>query len=137
MHKTKRLSAIFSLMLLAALVFNACSSTKEVTEEKEVKTAVDNQTERSFKQSFFEGQQAKMSGNFETAGKHFRKCTEVIPSEPAPYYELARIYDQQDQLDRSLRMLEKAVELDSDNIWYQSFYAKVNAQLGKYDVAIE
>lgn len=137
MHRSIRLSAIFSLMLLAALVFTSCSSTSKAAEEEVVETEVDEKTVRSFKQSFFEGQQAKMTGNYELAGKHFRKCTDLIPAESAPYYELARIYDQQEQLDRSLRMLEKAIELEPNNIWYQSFFAQVNAQLGKYEKAIE
>lgn len=126
----------FSLTLLLTVVISACSSSQEVVAEESA-TEYTEREYRSFKQSFFNGQKDKLSGNLNSAISHFRKCIELIPEESAPYYELARIYHEQEEHQKSLTNLEKALEIEPDNIWYQSMYAQVNAITGKYDVAVK
>jgi tetratricopeptide (TPR) repeat protein len=120
-------------MAFFGLLLAGCSTAKEVVAEP---VEVSERTSRAFKQSFFSGQQDKLSGNFESAANHFQKCIELIPEESAPYFELARIRDQQNRLEQVVPLLEKAIALDADNIWYQSFYAQINARLGRYPVAV-
>lgn len=125
---------IAALFMGLALISVGCSSAKEVAVEPTAE--VSERTSRAFKQSFFNGQKEKLSGNFEEAARYFEECIELIPAESAPYFELARIRDGQDRLEQTRLLLEKAIERDPDNIWYQSFYAQTNARLGKFDVAI-
>lgn len=122
------------LFLGMAAISTGCSSAKEVAVE--ATTEVSERTSRAFKQSFFNGQKEKLAGNFEAAARYFEECIELIPEESAPYFELARIRDGQERLEQTRLLLEKAIEREPDNIWYQSFYAQTNARLGKFDLAI-
>lgn len=125
-------ATIFLAFFLISL--SACSSQKEVAEDT---TEYTEREHRAFKQSFFEGQKDKQAEKYESAANHFIKCIALIPEEAAPYYELARIYQQQNKPEKALSNLEKAIALEPDNIWYQSMYAKTNAITGNYEKAVE
>jgi len=115
----------------------ACSTTQEAAAETETETTEPTEREeRAFKQSFFSGQQEKFAGNLESAAGYFQKCTEIIPGEAAPYYELARIYHEQNKLEKALPKLEKAIVIDPENEWYRAMFAQINARVGKFDKAI-
>lgn len=133
----QRLAALI-ISILALTVVPACSSQQEVAQKVETENAeTSDRDERLFKQSFFNGEKEKISGNLDAAMNHFRRCTELLPNESAPYYEMARLYAEQNKLEMALPNLEKAMERDPENVWYQSMYAQVNAGLGNYDKAIK
>lgn len=122
-----------TIILLAFILLTGCAATQETTVTT---VGYSEQQQRAFKQSFFNGQQDKLAQKYETAERHFIKCVELIPEEAAPYYELARIYQQQNKLEKALENLKKAIERDAGNIWYQSMYAQTNAVLGNYEEAV-
>ncbi len=127
---------ISTLMAIFMVILTACSSGQK-TVAADPEPEISDRKERAFKQSFFNGQQDKLAEKLESAERHFIKCVELIPEEAAPYYELARIYQQRNQLEKALTYLETAITLEPDNIWYQSNYAKTHAVIGNYSQAVE
>lgn len=120
-------------LLIAIAAINGCRSGAEVVD----KTTTPEVVQREFKQHFFNGQKDRLSGNMESAIKSFNKCIELIPGESAPYYEIARLYERQSRLEPAIGMMEKAIAIESDNIWYNGFYAQLNARAGRMTEAVE
>jgi tetratricopeptide (TPR) repeat protein len=120
-------------LFIAIAAISGCRSGAEVVE----KTMPAEVLQREFKQHFFNGQKDRLSGNMESAIKSFNKCIELIPGESAPYYEIARLYERQNRLEAAIGMMEKAIAIESDNIWYNGFYAQLNARAGRMTEAVD
>lgn len=125
---------LWSAILVLGLAVVSCSSSEEVAASETVSS---NQNSKAFKQHFFDGQNEKIGGNLDLAVTHFKKCTELIPSEAAPYYELARIYHQQENYEAAIAQVELAIERAPSNVWYRGLYAQLSAVVGNYSDAIK
>lgn len=123
------------LVMALSVGLISCSSSEEVA-AKETARPSSSGDDKEFKQHFFDGQNEKFSGNAEGAIANFKKCIELIPSEAAPYYELARIYQQQERYEISIVQVEKAIEHAPKNVWYRGMYAQLSAVVGNYSNAI-
>jgi len=127
---------IFSPVILLILIsLTGCKPAQPVARTVEISELEAPNTEYTV--TFFNANKDKLAGNFESAAAGFLRCIKLSPNESAAYYELARIYDQQNRLEEALPVAAKARALDSKNIWYQALYAQVNARLGKFDEAIK
>lgn len=71
-------------------------------------------------------------GNTREAEVLFLRFAEAEPKEPATYYELARIAAKNNQKDKALQQIQKAMSLDTGNKWYREFYGNILADTRKY-----
>lgn len=124
---------VWCLVLALSVGFVSCSSTEEVAAKERPSSSG---AEKEFKQHFFDGQREKISGNADAAIGNFKKCIELIPEESAPYYELARIYQQLERYELAIAQVEKALEREPKNVWYRGMYAQLSAVVGNYSNAI-
>lgn len=72
---------------------------------------------------FFNANKEQMLGNYEVASGLFLQCIAKDPTNAAPIYELAKIYNYGGNKDKALELSAKAANLDQNNIWYQLLYA--------------
>ncbi len=92
---------------------------------------------REYEFIFFNANKEKLLGNYQIAAGLFNECILKVPSEPTPYYEIAKIYDYANQNNLAFENAKKAVELDGENYWYRYFYAYIAQKIGNTDEAIK
>lgn len=124
----------------------SCSPTKESSSVKQKETPdVATQTKGTesdkdiiqFKFLFHNATKEGMLGNYAKAASLYMQCIQVNPKEPAPYYELAHIYELSNEFGLALEYSEKAVKLDPDNYWYRVIYAHALQRNGNLEGAIK
>lgn len=71
-------------------------------------------------------------GNTREAEVLFLRFAEAEPKEPATYYELARIAAKNNQKDKALQYIQRAISLDTSSKWYREFYGNVLADTRKF-----
>lgn len=79
---------------------------------------------------FFEANRAKLTGNAERALELFNECVNQDPLNDAAWYELAQLYFQKNDPEKSIESARKAYDLSPENTWYSltlaSLYANNN-----------
>jgi tetratricopeptide (TPR) repeat protein len=130
---------LFWIVGLLGVLLCACSAPEKTVQTKPTlkKEATTEAQNTEYTVTFFNANKEKLSGNFESAAVGFQRCIELQPAESAAYYELARIYEQQNKLEAALPLATKAKNIDPKNIWYQTLYAQLNGRLGKFEEAIK
>ena len=102
---TNKILLFFSLVVLAS-----CGTTKP--------TAVTDENHAKFQQYFYQGEKAKMAGNFEIAINYFNtalKSEEVS----AAHYEISKLCSQLPKFEKLGRdHIGRAVEMEPTNSWY-------------------
>lgn len=76
-------------------------------------------------------------GNSKEAEALFTRFIEAKPNEAAAYYELARINAKENNPTKALQNIKRAISLDSNNKWYQEFYANILANTNNNAEAAE
>lgn len=71
-------------------------------------------------------------GNTREAEVLFLRFAEAEPKEPATYYELARIAVKNNQKEKALQYIQRAINLDTSSKWYREFYGNILADTRKY-----
>lgn len=127
------------------LIFLGCTSSKQVS-KTQPKTKKSNTKELSdlsekermnFEYIYFNANKERLLGNYQVAAGLFNECIQMVPSEPSPYYEIAKIYDFANQNSLALENAKKAVELNPENYWYRYFYAYSLQKSGDTESAIK
>ncbi len=75
---------------------------------------------------FIEANREKLLRKYENAAYLFEEVTKKDKTNPAPYYELAKVYDILDESDKALKNIKTAIKYDGDNTWYQIFLAQLH-----------
>ena len=82
-----------------------------------------------------EASKQKMLGNTEKARDIYTQILEKEPDNALAAYELARILLNADKQTEALKYAGQAAKRDPANRWYQSFYAHVFAEMGRFQEA--
>lgn len=80
---------------------------------------------------FLEAKKELLVGRLDKASVLFHDILLQNKANHAAAYELARIYDKQDEPAKSLKYAEQAVAMDASNEWYQIFLAEAYTNAGK------
>ncbi len=86
---------------------------------------------------FIDATKEKLKGNYEDAAYLFAEVLKKDAKSHAAAYELSRMYDVLEKNDMALKSIEKAVELQPDNVWYQDMYGQILDTNGRYGKAAE
>ena len=93
---------------------------------------------------FFAGLKDKMAENYVNASKNFTKIIALDGKNDAAYFELANISYRQNKLLDAEIDIKKAIEINSNNIWYLKLQAEIykrngnmNALLAVFDQLIK
>ena len=120
-------------IVIASLVWASCGSTKKSasTVEQSKKMEIP-----PFEQTFFDALTQKSIGNKDKAYGLFRQCIEMDNSQPAPYYELARIDLEKDNPESAVTNAKIAVDKNPENEWYHAVLAEAYQKQAEYKNAI-
>lgn len=132
----------YQIGLLLILFLIGCKSSKTLSvaqEEPKVTQATPSQLNEDkkieFEYLFIEGLKQKMAGNFEEAVKYFNGCLELDPASAATLYEIAKIHVAKGELISAKLVLEKAIQINPDNKWYQLLLAQIYQNNKQYSEA--
>jgi tetratricopeptide (TPR) repeat protein len=127
--------------VIVALIFaSSCKTTTGTTASTTGTTSKKELSEKDrldFDYIFFNANKEQMLGNFELASNLFAQCIIKDPNNPAPMYELAKIYNFNGSKDKALELSARAANLDQKNIWYQLQYADCLLAKKQYSQAAE
>lgn len=102
---TKRILFLFSLLVLAA-----CGTKKP--------TVVTDENHAKFQQYFYQGEKAKMAGNFEVAINYFNTALKY-ENVSAAHYEISKLCSQLPKFEKmGKEHIKMAVEMEPMNSWY-------------------
>ena len=85
-----------------------------------------------YKSYYFTAIKQKSLENFEESIKYFEKCIRLDKEQASPYYEIAKIYLLNKELQESYNYSKQAYQLDKSNKWYSQFYADVLFKIQNY-----
>jgi tetratricopeptide (TPR) repeat protein len=124
------------LLFLSFVVFAACGSKKQavVTDENHAK----------FQQYFFEGEKAKMAGNFEIAINYFNTALKY-EQVSAAHYEISKLSSQLPKFEKLGREhIRMAVEMEPTNSWYlkdlayyEVYSGNIKEGIKNFDLAVK
>jgi tetratricopeptide (TPR) repeat protein len=98
------------LLFLSLFVFASCGSKKT--------TVVTDENHAKFQQYFFEGEKAKMAGNFEIAINYFNTALKY-EQVSAAHYEISKLSSQLPKFEKmGIDHIRIAVEMEPTNSWY-------------------
>ncbi len=140
-RKMKKILANLSIVVLFVAVVS-CSGSKNITEQQLVNAAVESsktelpeQKQMEFDYLFSEALKQKMFGNPQNAIQILSSCLEIDPNSSAAMYELASIHAANKDFTSATLLLEKAISINSDNIWYKQMLAQIYQQTKRFDDA--
>ncbi len=142
MNKKQIIHKVLSGCLLSlALLCGACGSTKNAVKanKKGALTAevqLSSEEERKFEYFFMEANRYKLKGEYDTAYEMYNHCLDINPQSASVLYEMAHFSLFLNQPGKAQAQLEKAVELDPENIWYKQTLAAYYQQKGETEKAI-
>lgn len=116
-----------ALFILALLSAGPAAAQAGVVSELDVKN----------QELFIDAKREQLLGNYDKAIELLDAILKKDRENAAAAYELARIYDQKDEAQRSLRFAQNAADWDPQNIWYLKYLAELQQKLGQYDKASE
>lgn len=115
----------------------ACTSGRELTLSKETNSALSYEQARKYDYYFLEATRLKQKEDYAAAMELYEHCLALNPHSAAAMYELAQFYLYLEQPQRAHNMLQKAVELEPDNFWYQQMLGAYYQSKQDYPNAIK
>lgn len=98
--------------------------------DKEVELTEFELTKR--KDMFHTAIKEKITGHETEAETMFKAVLDIDPNHDPSMYELARIYLNQERTGDAILLMEKAIQLNSHNVWYQLFLADLYKNTGAF-----
>ena len=81
--------------------------------------------QRKFEYFFFEAITEKMKGNIQKSLMYYNECIKLDPTSAATMYEMANIYYNVKDYGKAQGLLERAVQINNDIVWYKLLLAEV------------
>jgi tetratricopeptide (TPR) repeat protein len=86
---------------------------------------------------FIDASREKLLGNYEEAIDILESILRKDRQNATAAFEMARIYEAQNEQEKSLKYAKDAAEWEEHNLWYQKFLADLQQQAGQYKEAAE
>lgn len=129
----------FAVVMLVLFGLHGCAKLGIGGSEKPPKETVElNEKEMmEFTKLFFDGNRAKILGDYGLAKKHFTEAMRINPENGAVKFEMGKLYADQNRFAEALQMAKDARNSDRENIWYAHFLAQLYAETGDLDKSTE
>lgn len=121
---------MFRTAYLLAILLLTGASTQLPAQQKRVSAKEVEKEER-----FIDANREHLLGNYDKAIPLYEEILKEDADNHAVAYELARIYNEQEVYDKSVRYAKQAVELAPANVWYQQLLAEVYQKVGSNEEA--
>lgn len=126
---------IITVLFLSSLLL-ACGTPK-TTAKKNASSPKKNIVSAETKQLFHNAMHGYIISDYDLALKEANAYIAKNPSDDAVYYLLSKVYFEKKDSVGSIRMLEKAKELDKTNRWYNDYLGYAYLQNKDYGKALE
>lgn len=120
------------VFILLSFILFSCGTNKMVGNVKEKKVAksvkkdsISEEKRIEFEFMYIEGLKQKMIGNSDNAVQYFNSCLDIDPNSAAVLYEIANIHTQKGDFSSAKALLEKAIQINSENKWYKLLLAQI------------
>ncbi len=142
----KKIIVVFIHIFIILSIIGGCSMFKKTTSPKKM-SQDKNETpgiaekkltpkeEIEVSTIFIEANKQKILGNLVAASDLFKECIKKDPLHAPSYFELAKINAAMELSDDAIKNLQKAIEINPDNIWYQIYLAKIYQNRSQYEKA--
>lgn len=135
---------IYLLILLVAM-FAACRTTKQslpagpimIDPSQPVVSGGQDPRELQVQEKFIEAIKMQILGNFQEAINLYKECIKLDPENDASYFNVAKIFYDQQRYPDALEFVKQAVKLDPQNKWYEDLYGTLLGGIGNYKEAIK
>lgn len=119
----------------------SCSTTKKHASNvsdvsSNVPQIADAQTIRNTS-TYIEATSAAITGDVNKAEKLYQEVLDSNPEEDGAWYELARIFNQKDELAKAEEYASKAIDLKPDNQWYLLLLGEIYQKQSNYKASAE
>ncbi|MCH2214185.1 MAG: tetratricopeptide repeat protein [Flavobacteriales bacterium] len=126
------------LFLCVALVIVGCKTTESVRSNRSGGVVSLSQEElRAYEIAFLDGNKEKILGNIAEAEQYFKMALSINQNSDVAYFELAKISVERGRFDEAATLMEKARDLNKENMWYAEYLAKIYAETGQFNLSIE
>ena len=122
------------LLIVLVLIATSCFVAREKSIRNKEKTK--SLLETQYYKLFTDATKHALFGNYKNAISLYNACIDLKPNQAAPYYQLSSIYLRTKEVDLAASYAEKAVFLDSMNIWYLIQLANIYQFQGSFEKAI-
>ncbi len=126
-----------------SIIITSCKSVEKAVGNKgnaEVKiqpVKLSEEDQRKFEYFFFEGIREKMKGNIQKSLMYYNECLKLDPTSAVTMYEMANIYYNVKDMVKAQGLLERAVTINTENLWYKLLLAEVYQMNKLTDNAIQ
>lgn len=124
-------------LFIVILVISACSSNKNLTENKDtvVKKQLNDGSSQQYYYYFIEANRKKLLGDFNGALALFYQCLEINPNAAAAMSEISKINEILQNYDIAIKYAINASEKDPENKWYKLDLANLYINSKDYNKA--
>jgi tetratricopeptide (TPR) repeat protein len=122
----------FHIGFILLLIATGCGSVK-----KAKTTPTFSAADYPYIEKFHEGVRLKMRGQLDESIALFEQCTQLRPTNDAPYYALSELYLMKNDQAKSSEFIQKAAKIDPKNIWYVQELAYMYFEQGNYSESIK
>lgn len=123
--------------IIASLVALLCVSTSFVFAQDNGDWIIDNDSKRKFDYYFYDALSEKAQGNYAEAFDLFQHCHALDSTNANVLSELSGFYNVLQETSKAATLLEKAVEKDPNNYYYNMMLATFYRDLEKKEKAID
>ena len=119
---------IFSFAVIFVVLSSCKSIQSNVTKQNVTnitKVNLSDEDQRKFDYFFFEAIREKMKGNIQKSLMYYNECLKLDPTSAVTMYEMANIYYNVKEFVRAQGLLERAVSLNHNNVWYKLLLAEL------------
>ena len=116
---------IIGSILTSCSVLNKNTSAVKLSPQQIEKVQLDDLQKRKFDYFFYEANREKMKGNLEKSAMYLSECLKIDPTSSAAMYELANILVAGKEIVKAQGLLERAISIEPQNIWYRLMLAEL------------
>ena len=132
-----RIKGFVWAVVLLSLLFGSCAGNKKITHtQPKAKKSLNKADEQKYYYVFLEANRKKVLGDINGALALYYQCLELHPNSDASMSEIAKINEITQNYDVAIKYAKNAVELNSENKWYQLNLAKLYIITKDYENAI-
>ncbi len=124
--KMKTMYRIATILFLGMLLWGRLPAQERISE-----------SELQIQMRFIDANREKLLGNYDKAIPLLEEILKDDDQNDAAAYELARVYDLQEDYEKAVRYARQAIDLAPANDWYKVFLAEIYQKMGRNEEAAD
>ncbi len=123
------------LQVVFLFLFFITGVNKQLFAQKQ--SVLSEEQRQNFDKCYYNGAREKVAQNKDEAIKQFKTCILIDPYSDPVYYNLAELYMEKKQFRDAQEYIQKAIELNKENLWYKKLQVDIYERTGEFEKAAE